>query len=150
MKVILKKTLAGLIPGDEQSSEWFNKLKIGQAVHGDFRRLRNPKFHAKYFALLNIGYDHWEAPNIGEQGAVKNFDRFRKDVTILAGYYHTTIRLDGSIRIEADSISFASMDEKTFEKLYSATIDVFLKHIYGKNWSREEIDKAVEEYLRFI
>ena len=79
----------------------------------------------------------------------KNFDRFRKDVAILAGFYDIVIRLDGSTRIEAKSISFSKMDQEEFDRLYQRTIDVFLKHIYGKDMTKEEIDELVEKYLSF-
>ena len=119
-----------------------------------FKRVRNPKFHRKYFALLNIGYDNWNPPSIEVDNErvipLKNFDRFRHDVAILAGYYHSTIRLDGTIRIEAKSISFASMGDDEFADLYSKTIDVFIKHIYGSKQTKEDIDHMVEEYLRFV
>ena len=48
MEVILTKTRAGLIPNDPQSHAWFEKLKLGADVHGDFRQYRNAAFHRKY------------------------------------------------------------------------------------------------------
>ena len=79
----------------------------------------------------------------------KNFDRFRADCTILAGYYESTIRLDGSVRIEPKSISFAKMSEEEFTKLYDATITVLIKYVYGSGRTKEEIDETVNRYLEF-
>ena len=130
MQVVLTKTLNGLIPADQSTAEWFGKLKVGEAVHGDFKKYRNIGHHRKLFALLN-------------------FDRFRSDLTILAGYYHTTVRLDGSVRVEPKSIAFASMGQDEFEVYYSKIIDVLIKYVYGSHMTREQMDELVQKYLDF-
>ena len=112
---------------------------------------RNLGFHRKYFALLKIGYDNWEPEIIGGKYGTpqKNFDRFRKDVTILCGYYNVVVRLDGTTRIEPDSISFASMSAETFQELYSKTIDLFIEKIYKGSMTADEMNEMVMKYLEF-
>lgn len=151
MELVFTKTFQGLIPADPQTETWYAKLKPGEGVHGNFRKYRNLGHHRKYFALLNVAFDNWNPGEIDSKYGTpeKNFDRFRADVTILAGFYETTIRLDGSVRVEPKSISFASMGQEEFENLYNRTIDVLLKYIYGSNMNREEIDKIVDTYLSF-
>ena len=151
MEVILTKTRAGLIPNDPQSNEWFNKLKLGADVHGDFRQYRNAAFHRKYFALLNVAFDHWHPGEVDSKHGKpeKNFDAFRRDLAILSGFYEVVIRLDGSTRIEAKSISFAKMDQEQFQQLYDKTITVLIKKVYGRGWTPEQVDELVEKYLRF-
>jgi len=151
MKVYLSKTISGLMPIDPDSVSWFNKLKPGAAVKGEFKQIRNYQFHKKYFALLTIAFDNWEPGEIDSKYGKpeKNFDRFRKDLTILAGFYENTVRLDGSVRIEPMSISFGKMDAETFADLYSKTIDVLIKHVYKQNMDAEELNEIVEQYLRF-
>lgn len=151
MEVTLIKTIAGFVPADPPTVEWANKVKLGQAVHADFKKVRNYAFLRKYFALLNVAFDNWEPGEINSKYGVpeKNFERFREDTTILAGYYHVVIRLDGSTRIVADSISFANMEEETFTKLYSATIDVLLKHVYKSKLSEAELQNIVDQYMSF-
>ena len=154
MKTYLVKTMSGLLPADPPTEAWYRKIKVGQVVSQESKLVRNPKFHRKYFALLNIGFDAWEPGEIDSKYGTpeKNFDRFRKDVTILCGNYDIVVRLDGSTRPEAKSISFASMEEETFADLYSKTIDLFLKYIYknNKDMTAEEVDRITEEYLRFV
>ncbi|CDG20918.1 conserved protein of unknown function [Xenorhabdus poinarii G6] len=29
-------------------------------LQADFKKVRNPRFHRKYFALLNLGFEYWE------------------------------------------------------------------------------------------
>ena len=152
MLITLTKTHVGFIPADPATEEWCKKVKIGQGIHGRFKKVRNYAFLKKYFALLTVAYDNWDPGEISSQYGVpeKNFERFRADVTILSGYYETTIRLDGSVRIEPKSISFAKMDEDEFEKLYNATIDVLIKHVYKQGLDKDELDAIVEQYLSFV
>ena len=125
-------------------------MPVGQDVLADIKRPRNAKFHRKFFALINHAYECWE-PVIGpnDHGPVeKSRDRFRADLIILAGFYEQVIRLDGSIRIEPKSISFASMDEDQFAELYNKVIDVILQKILTE-YTREDLNRVVEETLRF-
>jgi len=120
------KMNGSLYPASDHDRELLSKIKTGEAVRLTLTRPRNYLYHKKYFALLNFAFDFWSPENqVGE----KNFDQFREDIIILAGHYHRYIRMDNSTRIKAKSISFASMSEDQFEKLYSATIDVVIKHI---------------------
>jgi len=151
MKVYLIKTLSGLLGGDQPSIDWYVKLKIGDGVHGDFKKIRNIKFHRKYFALLTVGFDNWEPGEINSKYGKpeKNFDRFRKDLIILSGFYENTVRLDGSVRIEPKSISFAKMSAEEFADLYTKTIDVLIKFVYKQDMDPEKLNQIVESYLRF-
>lgn len=142
MNVYLIKAQGGFIPADIPTEEWAKRIKYGSVINADFKKVRNPAFHRKFMALLNVGFDNCDVEGI-------TFERFRKDVTILAGYYHTVVRLDKSVRVEADSISFASMEESDFEKLYNQVINVLLKHVYNSEMSKEELDNIVNQYLSF-
>lgn len=150
-ELTLSKTSGGtLAPADPQAVEYLSKLKIGQIVRAEVTRPRNYQFHKKYMALLNFAFDAWEpqAKEYKGQKVEKNFDQFRKDVAILAGYYEASYKITGEVRLTAKSISFASMDEDEFQALYSATISVILSRILTK-YTREDLDTVVENLLRF-
>jgi len=151
MKAHLSKTISGLMPIDPDSVAWFNKLKPGEVVMAEFKKVRNYQFHKKYFALLTVAFDNWEPGEINSKYGKpeKNFDRFRKDLIILAGFYENTVRLDGSVRIEPKSISFAKMSAEEFAGLYSKTIDVLIKFVYKQNMDHEKLNQIVESYLMF-
>ena len=140
-----------LTPANQETQRWFDGLKIGSTVHGPLRQQRILWKHRKYFALLQIAFDHWEPGEINSDYGTpeKNFDRFRKDIAILCGHYNVVVRLDGSTRIEADSISFAKMDQVVFDKLYSKTIDLLIKRIYNSQVSKKSIERMVSDYLKF-
>jgi hypothetical protein len=151
MELYLIKSPSGLAPADPETEEKLRKVKSGKIMHGDFKQVRNYKFLRKWFALLNIGFDNWEAPEIENIHGKpeKNFDRFREDITILCGFYKQVLRLDGTVRIEAESVSFANMDDETFEKLYNATITVLIKNVWNNKLNKADIDQMVETYLQF-
>ena len=137
-----KTTPSTLVAASESDRELLKKIRTGDTVRVKVTRVRNYEFHKKYFALLNFAYDYWEPDNqVGE----KCFSQFREDIIILAGYYHRYIRLDNDTRIKAKSISFGSMPEEEFEKLYTATIDVIIKHIchqYTGEMLRQTVEMA--------
>lgn len=139
-------------PCTPESIELAKNVPVGKVIDVEYSFPRNIQFHRKWFALLKIGFENWNPGEINNQYGTpeKNFDRFRKDVTILAGYYHVVVRLDGSTRVEADSVSFGSMDEAQFKELYSKTIDVLLKRVYDNSMSAEELDDLVDKFLGFV
>ena len=54
------KTSAGLVPHTEHDKEVFDKWKLGGVISGEFKQVRNPKFHRKFFAHLNLAFDYYE------------------------------------------------------------------------------------------
>ena len=152
MKAHLIKTSHGLIPNSSESETWYNKIKIGAVVSVEASVMRNYKFHKKLFALLNLSFSYWNPGEISSEYGVpaKSFDRFRKDLTILAGYYHTEIRIDGSVRVVADSVSFARMDNETFDKLYNSILTIVIDKISVLNtMTKEEVNDLVDKFLEF-
>ena len=142
-----------LVASDATTDEYLrSKVRIGEVVRGEFRKARNYAFHKKMFALLNLAYEYWETPETDTKWGKpeKNFDVFRKNVTILAGYGHPVFNIDGSFKMQADSISFASMDNDTFEDLYNKVLDVIIQRIPVLcDMSKDEINALVERFLEF-
>lgn len=141
-----------LMAADPQTIEFIRKVKLGNNVHGDFTRQRNAAFHRKLFALFNLAFEYWEPGEIDCKYGVpeKNFDQFRKDLTILAGHYHIAHRVDGSFRVIADSLSFGKMDQDTFDKLYNSILNVIMKRIpVLDKMTAEEINELADKVLTF-
>lgn len=139
-----------MIPVDQQALDFLAKLKTGAGVTVEIKRHRNPAFHRKFFALLNLAFDAWEPTVATYKGEPvgKNFDQFRNDVTVLAGHYEMAVNLRGETRLTAKSISFGNMKQDDFEALYSATVNVILAKILT-NYTRDDLDNVVEQVLRF-
>jgi hypothetical protein len=153
-ELVLCKTPGGaLIPADGPSAAFIQHLKVGAGLRGEFKRQRNPKFHRKVFALFQLAFDLWDAPELKYRGqqVAKNFDRFRRDPTILAGHYEAVTNLKGEIRLEAKSLSFASMGEDEFKQVFRSILTAVWERIlkakgYG---STAEVERVVAELLRF-
>lgn len=115
------------------------------------KEIHNTAFHRKLFALFNVGFEYWEPGEISCKYGVpeKNFNQYRGDVTILAGYYEVYTRLDGSTRVVPKSLKYEKMSDDEKEKLYSSVINVLLKHIFNGYTEEEVIRMATGKILGF-
>jgi len=151
MEIVVAKAANGcLVPVDPQGIEEIAKLKTGQGVKVTIKRMRNLGHHRKMFALLNLAYEAWE-PAVQQykgEAVAKNFESFRNDVVVLAGYGEASYNFRGEIRVRAKSMAFGSMSQDEFEKLYSAVIDVVLTRILTQ-YTRDDLDNVIEQVLRF-
>lgn len=154
-ELVLVKTPGGaLAPVDEESRALVDRLKTGQGVRASIKRARNVRFHRKAFALFKLAFDSWEpeTPQSYKGEAVsKDFDRFRKDMTILAGFYRAVYNARGEVRLEAESLSFANMDEGRFEKVFRAVLTVVWNRVL-RNFGYEtegDVERVIEELMRF-
>ena len=149
--VVLMKIAGGaLAPVDQQGIDYLAKLKLGAGVKVKVTKHNNVAFHRKMFALLGLAFDAWESPALEYRGEAitKTIEQFREDITILAGFFDTAVRLDGSIRFTAKSWSFERMDDEEKERLYNSIINVVLSRILTK-YTRDDLDNVVEQLLRF-
>lgn len=136
-----------LIPADDLAAEKMQSLKTAELHTVEIKQTRNPAFHRKMFAFFNFCYEHFDGAKIMEHGTPEaQFDRFRKDLTILAGYYEQTVRLNGEIRTEAKSLAVGNMDPDEFKKCYTALINAASKNIFNNNIT----DKTYNKLLSFF
>jgi len=155
MEVTMTKTIQGyLCPCGPEAEEWVKKIKPGAIVRCDVKRMRNGQFFRKWWSLVKLAFDLAEErmrPVMHKGEQIKpSFDRFRQDITILAGYYEATVRYDGSLLLQARSLRWSEMNEEDFEKLYSATIDVVLSKIINHtSMTKDEVERAVDMALAY-
>ncbi len=155
MKILMLKTQGGLLaPLSEEDGAELRKIAAGHVAECTIVRKRNPQFHRKFWALLQVGFDAWveTTPPMKYQGqpVLPTLERFRKDVTILAGYYEATFSVKNEVRLEAKSISFASMEQDDFENLYSAVINVLLERILtARGFTDESLRAHVARVISF-
>jgi len=152
-EIFLVKRHGILMPSSESDSEKLATLTEGETIRADIKRPRNVAFHRKYFALLDVLFNIFEPVVSGEKWyggvqPIKNRERFRKDIAIATGHYTLVVNIKNEVRAEADSISFASMDETQFSELYSRTIDYGLLRI-AKGKTKAEIDNWVAQIIEF-
>lgn len=61
-----------LIPATPETSDFLqSKCKLGAVLVADFKQVRNPAFHRRFFALLNLGFEYWEPTG----GAISSNER---------------------------------------------------------------------------
>ena len=154
MNCFFTKTLSGaLAPADSETAAFLARLKLGQGLRAEVKRARNILFHRRMFALLNFAFDLWDCHALEYLGqpVAKSFDRFRKDITVLAGFYEAVTNLRGEVRLEAKSLAFHNMGDEEFERAYKAVLGVVWDRILrSKGYeSPEKVDAIVQELLRF-
>lgn len=154
-EILMRKLLNGaLIPDSDEEAAKLQHVKTGDGVRVTVVRIRNYKFLQKFHVLVGVLFDIWSetAPRMQYKGhdIAPNKEKFRKDLTILCGYFEPVFGVRGEMRLEAKSISFAQMDEETFERLFSQAINVGLSKILNRpDWTEEKIRQACEDLLRF-
>lgn len=158
VRKFLQECIRGVTEPDRKAwnrfwSAWKRK-EPGEMAVMDLVFPRNYQFHKKLFALLTVGFDAWEPDrkrySYKGKPIQKNFERFREQVIILAGYYDQVFDLRTSkMEMVAKSISYAAMDDAQFEELYSAVVDVILREVCTTYAGRDELDAVVERVMGF-
>lgn len=69
---LIKHSSGILIPATPETSDLLqSKIKLGSVLVAEFRQVRNPAFHRRFFALLNLGFEYWEPTG----GAISSNER---------------------------------------------------------------------------
>ena len=141
MQLEMLKMAGGMLaPLDDMQAEALMKFKTGEQYQVEIKQTRNPAFHRKVFAFFKFCFDHWAADKTKWEhfDERKQFDTFRKHLTVLAGFYESTYNIKGDLRIEAQSLSYGNMEQAEFESCYKALINAAIKHIF-KNTKDENV-----------
>ena len=150
-QIVVTKTAGGvLIPIDQSGIDYINKMKVGGAVKINTVRANNPRFHKKLMALFNLGFEAWEPGELKYKGQIvaKQFDQFRKDITILAGYYESSVNFKQEVRLTAKSLNFDSMEQDEREALYNAVINVLLERVLT-HYSKPDLENVINQLMAF-
>ena len=96
MQLQLVKHISGiLLPATPQCTEYINtRLRAGAVLEAEFRKVRNPAFHRKFFALLNLGFEYWTPTG----GAITASER-----KLIAGYAKFLACYGGNQQVLMDS-----------------------------------------------
>lgn len=139
-----------MVPATEEEAEKLKKIKVGQALSCEIKQMRNYKYLQKFMCMVRVGFDAFEPVDNLHKGVAieKEIEQFRKDITIMAGFYYAVPSVNGGLRLKAKSISFANMKEEEFQSLYNAFCNVLLKKVLH-NYTRPDLDQVVEQLIRF-
>lgn len=131
MKINVEKVQgAKLVAFDDFAIEELNKFKTGGVYEVEIKRHRNPDFHRKVFQFFQFCFHYWKG-DYEFQSEAKQFDVFRKELTISAGFYEAFYNIKGEVRVEAKSLSYGSMEQSEFEECYSALIGAAMRDIFA-------------------
>jgi len=149
---LIKLAQGALAPADEHEAEKLRRLKLGALVKCQITETRNPQFHRKFMALVRLGFDSFHPPEATYKGlpVEVDFEQFREDLTIAAGFRVVTYRINGDFRVRAKSISFARMTQDEFERVYSAVANVLLRGVLARYQNRAVLDNVVNQILGFV
>ena len=89
MQLEMLKMAGGMLaPLDDMQAEALMKFKTGEQYQVEIKQVRNPAFHRKVFAFFKFCFDHWAADKTEWRyfDERTQFEAFRKDLTILAGF----------------------------------------------------------------
>jgi hypothetical protein len=150
--------LRGFTQTDEERREKYRRF-IDELAPGEFFHLRywqepDPVLHRKLMALFRLGFDHWDpAANrkrLTYKGAPieKNFDQFRKEVLIQAGFFEASYDAKGRVHLEAKSLAFGKMTDEEKKKAFDSVVNVLLERVLT-NYNRDDLEHVVEQLQRF-
>jgi hypothetical protein len=156
MKAYFRKMPGGMLaPDNDETVEYLQKVKTGAVVSCKLVQPRNYKFLQKTMCLFNYCFEHFAenmaSAEVDYKGmkAAPSLDRFRYDLTILAGHYTATFDIMGNLKLEAKSLSYGKCSEQEAERIYSDVINAALKQVFKLSMTEEELRKTVDTILGY-
>lgn len=129
MKISFVKQYGGtLTPASDIEAERMKRFQTGEMYEVEIKLSRNPAFHGKVFKFFDFCFQHWRGNEYQDEPAQR--EEFRKNLTILAGYFDKVVTINGEVKVRAKSLSFVAMDQETFEKCYKAMVDAAMRTIF--------------------
>lgn len=153
-RIVKNERGIGLVPDTMLDREQLEMVHTSGAVKVEVTVPRNPKFHRKGFALISTVFEFMD-DKVKEHLGIYTSEMLRKRLLLDLGRFTIMVMgpgnaaiEEGSIVYEADSMSFAKMDDTEFEKLYNQIIMVSIeKYVSGQ--TPESINRRVDEIIRF-
>jgi len=128
---------------DEDFKNWL-KLKDGDYCEIETWKERNVTNHRRFFALLNRTI--YLLPEEPEYDKLRNIEYLRKELMILIGQVDAHITMKGELILIPKSISFKSMDDVEFNRIYHLCTEKIVR-TFLKDISLEDFEVYI---LKFI
>ena len=135
---MLKAHNQSLRPADAQAEAYMGKIPFAEQVVVKISRPRNPEFHRKLFSLLSLVFENQER--------YQNFENFRHEIVMRAGFFEQHVHLTGKVSYVAKSLAFDKMDETEFADLYDRCCAVIQQYFWPEI-EAAEIEEAVLDYM---
>lgn len=153
---LIRTQSGAFVPASDEDHQLARRFKVGSMARVELKLVRNSDFHRKWWALAQLAFDAWTEtiPDDDKTMALPNLEAFRKRLIMWAGFGEDLLLPDGRggyvVREVAKSISFGRMDQATFERLYSRTIDVVLQRILpNRGLTEKDLREWVDRVMHF-
>ena len=135
------KQWPSLLPSDKSAQGLLEKYKNDDIVRVQISKPRNPKHHAKYWAMLKIVHE-----GTAVQDLYPTTDHLHQAIKGALGYYSEVRLPDGKVFQVVDSIAFESMDQHAFEEFYKKAVDLIVQQVVP-NLNREDLAREMESMI---
>ena len=115
MQTLFTKRLGALRPADDAAMEALEKIKAGETVRVEFKRVRNPKQHRMYWALMGLLATYADTKCSPED--VSDW------VKVAVGHSYTANYLDGTSQVKPSSIAFGNLSQDRWDTFFDKVID---------------------------
>jgi len=137
-EVLLVREGNRLAAADPISAEAIANIKSKETVTASIRRPRNPKHHRKLWALLQVVFE--------SQKTFPTTEELLNALKVATGLFDTGLTIEGMPYARPKSISFAAMDQASFEQWYDRAVEVILTKILP-NTAQADLEARVHEIL---
>ncbi|WP_299077838.1 DUF1367 family protein [uncultured Paraglaciecola sp.] len=148
--IMQKRSDGSLVPTDTMGQDYIKNLPHGRSVGVTVTQARNYKYHQKLICLLTYCFDVMPRKRVEYRGQMieQEFETFRREFVAISGHYTVGVKMNGELRIEPQSISYAKCSEELAQKIYSDVINKALE-LLGTDQTRDDLDEIVNNILRF-
>lgn len=121
---LMKRIESGYAPADDESAEWALKDKPGDLRRFKAINERNPKFNAKFNAMVDLVAANQERIQFSTKK--QGNERLKYAACYMLGLGEFWGK--NNEHFTRKSFSFGNMDETEFEEVYNQFLDLYLKH----------------------
>lgn len=132
---LYRRALDGFLPANDEASDFFLGIRLGEIVELKATKVRNGKYHRLFFAMLKLISEN-SNPHISPKAAL----HFAKLATG-TGEFVTDSR--GEQHFIPGSISFAKMDQKGFEDFVATAIPPLVGRFMAGSAPKDVIKEAM-------
>ena len=116
--------------------ELIKSIPLDTPLVFDFKKIRNPDFHRKGFALFNLGFQNTKEP-------ITSLTSYRKFALKEAGHVDIIPTSKGDL-VLPKSLAFDKMDETEFKEVYNDVLNFVIRDIGA---TEEDIQNNLMSFL---
>ena len=140
MQVLLTRSISGLKAADHFAAEALSKIKHGQEVRCEIRRVRRPKQLRLYWALIDACWRQHQDRYATKQD-------LSDVIKVAVGHADEVVTKSGKVVARPKSISFGNMPQDAWEDFFGRVIQFVCERIIPGT-DNEDLRAHLEELVR--